>query len=567
MRLIPIAALAAFVVAARVLTAQPGDVVVRGVGGARVDSFLTRAAMHGLSGTILVAKRGEVVLYKGYGLADRDRRLMMGPRTPFFIGSLAKQFTATAILRLEAEGKLELDDSLGRFLRDVPRDKRGITIRNLLSHTSGLPYLPSAGLFGRGTRDSVMREMLGERVSFTPGSKYEYSTPGYILLAGVIERASGLTYEQYLRHVMELAKLTSTGFVGERERWSVTPIRSYTDDNAESSLADVPALPRFVGAGSIVSTLGDLYRWYTAVAFGELLPEQQRNELFTPVVPVRPNVESALPWLIIKLPTGTLRQAAGDIGGFNAELRHYVDEDLVVVFASNARVRGRGYREVVMNAVARLSRGEPVVQPPIVAEADEARIDSIVGKFSIPTGGTVEVWRGGDSVMVGAEDQAGIALLAGHDSTAAHRADDVVARTRKLLAGLGVDSVAESFTHACIPADARRSFLRSLRRLLGESPSGVEVIGAAIDSPNEARSYLRLPGAAADNVVAMIWSGGAIVGMEPGLHAAYQLLLHAEPGGKLTAYDLFTNRLVRISLDGPTELAIDAYGVRRRAIR
>ena len=554
---------AAFVVSTRALTAQPADVVVRGEVGVRVDSFLTRAAMHGLSGSIVVAKGGEVLLHKGYGIADRERGALVGANTPFFIGSLAKQFTATAILSLEAEGKLRLDDSLGVFFKGVPPDKRGITLRNLLSHTSGLPYLPSAGLFGRGTRDSVMHEMLGERLTFNPGSRYEYSTPGYVLLAGVIERASGLTYEQYLRRLIERAKLTSTGFVGERQRWSVSPIRSYADDNREPSLADVPALPRFVGAGSIVSTVGDLHRWYSAVAFGDLLPEQQRNALFTPVMRVRPNVETALPWLIIKLPTGTLRQAAGDIGGFNAELRHYVDEDLVVVFASNARVRGRGYREVVMNAVARMSRGEPVMQPPIVAEADEALIDSIVGKYSIPTGGTVEVWRGGDSVMVGANDQDGIATLAGHDSVAAQRADEVDARTRKLLAVIRTDSVAESFVHASIPADARRSFLRSLRTLLGESPSDLEVIGAAVDSPNEARSYVRLAG----SVVAIIWAGGMIVGLEPGLSAAYPLRLRAESTGALASYDLFTNRLVRVSLIAPGELAIDAYGVKRRAVR
>jgi CubicO group peptidase (beta-lactamase class C family) len=552
---------------ARPLTAQTDDVIIRGQVGARVDSFLTRAAMHGLSGAILVAQRGEVVLRKGYGYADRERGVMIGPNTPFFIGSLAKQFTATAILALEADGRLTLDDSLGTFFKDVPPDKRGVTVRNLLSHTSGLPYLPGAGLFGRGARDSVMHEMLGERLGFTPGTKYEYSTPGYILLAGVIERASGLTYEQYLRRLMERAKLTSTGFVGERERWSVSPIRSYTDDHAESALADVPALPRFVGAGSIVSTVGDLYRWYGAVASGDLLPERQRTELFTPVLPVTPNVEAALPWLIIKLPTGTLRQAAGDIGGFNAELRHYVDEDLVVVFASNARVRGRGYREVVMNAVARLSRGEPVVQPPIVAEADEARVDSMVGKYTIPTGGAVEVWRAGDSVIVGAADQDGIATLGGHDSVAARRAEDITTRTRKCRAVVGVASAAEAFIPASIPADARRSFLGSVRRLLGESPSGLEVIGTAIDSPNESRSYLRLGGTGANNVLAIIWSGGMIVGLEPGLRAAYPLWLRAESTGRMTSYDLFTGRLVRVSLSAPGELAIEAFGVTRRAIR
>jgi hypothetical protein len=322
-----------------------------------------------------------------------------------------------------------------------------------------------------------------------------------------------------------------------------------------------------VGAGSIVSTVPDLYRWYSAVASGDLLPEQQRNELFAPVIRVRPNVESALPWLLIALPTGTLRQAAGDIGGFNAELRHYVEEDLVVVFASNARVRGRGYREVVMNAVARMSRGEPVVQPPIVVEADEARIDSIVGKYTMATGGTIEVWRAGDSVMVGADDQDGIATLAGHDSVRSRRAADFAARTHEFLGVLGIDSLAEGFMHASIPADARRSFLRNMRGALVGPVSDIAVIGAAVDSPNEARSYLRLTGSGTDNVAAVVWSGGMIVGLEPGLHAAYGLRLRAEPGGELTAYDLFSNRLVRVSSSGKDELAIEAYGVRRRANR
>jgi hypothetical protein len=214
-----------------------------------------------------------------------------------------------------------------------------------------------------------------------------------------------------------------------------------------------------------------------------------------------------------------------------------------------------------------MSRGEPVVQPPLVAEADETRIDSIVGKYSMPAGGTVEVWNAGDSVMVGADDQDGIATLAGHDSLAARRADDVVARTGKLLAVIGVDSVAEPLVHASIPADARRSFLESVRGLLGESPSGLEVIGAAMDSPNEARSYVRLARGGVDNVVAIMWSGGTIVGLEPGLHAAHPLRLRAESRGELTAYDLFTNRLVRISLSGPRELAIEAYGLKRRAVR
>ena len=175
------------------------DPVGREALGATIDTFLTRAAAYGLSGAVVVARDGDVVLRKGYGSADRARGALVTSETPFFIGSLAKQFTAAATLRLAADGRLTLDDTLGAYFPEAPQEKRAITIRQLLAHTSGLPYLPSAGLFGRGSRDSVMQEMLAEPLAFAPGSRYEYSTPGYILLAGVIERASGLTYEQYMR--------------------------------------------------------------------------------------------------------------------------------------------------------------------------------------------------------------------------------------------------------------------------------------------------------------------------------------------------------------------------------
>ena len=93
-----------------------------------------------------------------------------------------------------------------------------------------------------------MREMLAEPLLFQPGTRWEYSTPGYILLAGIIERAAGTTYEQYLRSMFERAGLRETGFVGERARWSAFPVRSYSDGGAETTLADMVAfIPSFTG--------------------------------------------------------------------------------------------------------------------------------------------------------------------------------------------------------------------------------------------------------------------------------------------------------------------------------
>ena len=542
--------------------------VVREGLGATIDTFLTRAATHGLSGAIVVARDGEVILRKGYGAADRARGIDVTAETPFFIGSLAKQFTAAATLRLAADGKLALDDTLGAFFPNAPADKRAITLRQLLSHTSGLPYLPSAGLFGRGSRDSVMREMLAEPLAFAPASRYEYSTPGYILLAGVIERASGLTYEQYLRTLFERAGLESTGFLGERERWSVWPIRSYSDDTPEAALADVPSLPRFVGAGSIVSTVDDLYRWYGAVLDGDLLPNAQRDTLFMPMVRLGPNLQEALTWMLVSLPTGTLRQAAGDIGGFNAELRHYVDERLVVVFASNARVRGRGYRELVLNYVARISRGERLPLPPPVAPVAASTLAGYAGTYTLDDSGTVELWMSGDSLLMGATDRAGLTALAGHAEEEARRARVLDERARSVLASLESDTLAVTFMHASIPADARRSYLAKVLKLIGDSVSSrASVIGTAVDSPNGARSYVRIRRADGDEVISLVWSGGMLVGLEPAGRAAYVVRLRGESDEALAAFDLFTGHLVRVSRISDREIEIEANGVTWRARR
>jgi CubicO group peptidase (beta-lactamase class C family) len=560
---------AAIVATAAASSAQPADAVVHGELGARVDSFLTRAAAHGFSGAIVVARRGEVVLRKGYGLADRERGTPVVAETPFFVGSLAKQFTAAAVLRLEADGRLSLSDSLGRFFPSAPADKRAITVRHLLSHTSGLPYLPSAGLFGRGSRDSVMQEMLAERLMFEPGTGHEYSSPGYVLLAGVIEHASGLTYEQYMRSaVFERAALRSTGFVGEHTRWSASPVRSYSDATTETSLAEISALPRFVGAGSIVTTVGDLHRWYEALTRGDVLPPAQREALFAPALRLRPPLQQALGWMLVRLPTGTLRQAAGDIGGFNAELRHYVDEGLVVAFASNVRVRGRGYREVALNTVARMSRGERVPLPPAVASLDAAEVQPFAGSYQLSNGGHVDLWLAGDTVLVGATDGAGLAALAGHDSSATRRAAEIDARADRLLKALETNTGAYDFMHASIPADARAAFLERLRAVVGVPTSGrATLVGTAVDSPANSRSYVRIRHADGEDVISLVWNGGRLVGLEPAGRAAYPLRLRPEGPRELASFDLFTGRLVRVALLGERELAIESNGVTQRAVR
>jgi CubicO group peptidase (beta-lactamase class C family) len=156
-------------------------VVVRPGGGARLDLQMTSLAAAGFAGTVLVAKDGEILLHKGYGMADRQRKIPCDTETVFDIGSITKQFTSAAILKLEAGGKLNTTDRLDKYFPDAPRDKAGITLHQLLTHSSGLDHG-----YGEDTdyapRDLAISVFMKMPLLSPPGQKYRYSNPGFSIL-------------------------------------------------------------------------------------------------------------------------------------------------------------------------------------------------------------------------------------------------------------------------------------------------------------------------------------------------------------------------------------------------
>src|SRR5262249_39671283 len=176
------------------------------------------------AGVVLVGKGERPLLLKGYGLANREERTPARPGTAYCIGSITKPFTATAILRLERAGKLKVEDPITRFFDDVPEDKRVITLHHLLTHTAGLGEYHDrsgeGGDFAKMTKEEAVRRILGQKLRFQPGAKASYSNCGFTLLAAVVEKASGQTFERFLHEqVFAPAGMEHTGFYGEK-RWA-----------------------------------------------------------------------------------------------------------------------------------------------------------------------------------------------------------------------------------------------------------------------------------------------------------------------------------------------------------
>ncbi len=178
-----------------------------------VDSAMRDAERKGFSGVVRLEKDGAVVLEKGYGKANRATGSAFTPSTVVQIGSNTKDFTAVAILQLQERGRLKLDDTLGKFLPGAPGDKSGITLMQLLNHSAGFP-LGLGGDFEPVTRDELVSNAMKYTLPFKPGAGRSYSNTGYAILAAIIEKVSGKSYDAYVRdNILSPLGLQHTGFL------------------------------------------------------------------------------------------------------------------------------------------------------------------------------------------------------------------------------------------------------------------------------------------------------------------------------------------------------------------
>ena len=163
----------------------------------KVENYLNSIEEVGFSGTVLLELNGSVFSSKGYGFGNIDKNIKNTPGTIFDIGSITKQFTAAAILKLEMQGKLSTNDKISRYFRNVPKDKLEITIHDLLRHQSGLQS-NVGGDYDKITKPAFIDSVMHSQLKFEPALRFSYSNIGYSLLAIIVENVSGLSYEQYL---------------------------------------------------------------------------------------------------------------------------------------------------------------------------------------------------------------------------------------------------------------------------------------------------------------------------------------------------------------------------------
>lgn len=301
--------------------------------GEGLDDLMIDFAEEGYSGAALVARNGEIVLHKGYGLADRERRIPNTAQTLFHVASVGKIFTAAAVLKLEMQGKLKTSDPISKYLGEFPPEKSGATIHHLLTHASGL--IPDGAPLKYESRRAFVQLVKDAPAESKPGEKYRYTNAGYTLLAAIVETVSGAPFENYLeKNIFRPAGLDSTGYPWDK-KFDNAPLAVGYAGNKLEELKPSPRLTDvwgFRSPGNLVTTVRDLYKWTRALRRNKVLSEAAKKKMFTAYT----NQTEGYGWHVTKTTRNTMMVRRG--GGrpdFESELQWYLDEDTVIVFTVN----------------------------------------------------------------------------------------------------------------------------------------------------------------------------------------------------------------------------------------
>ena len=313
------------------------------------------------SGGVLIARGGDVLLHKGYGMADKEKSISITSETKFLIGSVTKQFTGMAIMQLYADGLLDFEDPLSMYLSDFPRGDE-IRLYHLLSHTSGIVDYANeatAELLAMTpdqiTSENIIRMVREKPLNFNPGTQFQYSNSGYLILGHILEKASDTSYGEYLRtHIFSPLGMLRTG-VFEIGRPPEKLAVGYTADSnpvryAEEDRFNIIATKASFGAGCLFSTTQDLYIWDQAMQTEKLLPKQYMKILLTPFKLPQVTAPYSFGWRInTDASFGTELSHTGGIPGFSAGNFLFTDNDTTVIILTNNDQYG-AQREALKNS-------------------------------------------------------------------------------------------------------------------------------------------------------------------------------------------------------------------------
>jgi len=560
--------------AASAVAGSPPDipeVIVSGEAGTVMNTYLTRLEAFGFNGSVLVAKGGEILVQNAFGIASVPDSIPNRTMTLFSTGSVTKQFTAAAIVKLAMEGKLSFDDSISKYFNLVPADKASITIHQLLTHTAGLAqvYGPDEESI---SRDEFIRRVMKQPLYLPVGERYEYSNAGYSLLAAIIEIVSGMDYEQYLKEkLFEPSGMYNTGLHLLHVPDSMIA-HSHNDHLNYQSPAERPEDAwNIKGNGGILSTPADMYRWHQALYNDSLFSPDARKKLFSPYVREYEDGDSfyGYGWVIDHYGPGKRliwHNGGAMPHGWNCAMYYFVDDDLTCIVFSNKPIDGIQPADDIVRNLAHIALGQEFSMPPAITRIDSAKAKAFAGAYTMPGNDRFDVRLEGQEMIIEPEGQTAAMLL--YPSPYADRLpkyNDWTADLVKALATGDDDKALTYFSeHMATPEE--------WNQMNHEWWSSFDSLGAfkrvepiATITTDGAQSYCRLVFEKGEVVCRFFWMAGKCGGIMSDVRLEKRFLPVSD--SEFCSYDIRSGAPVRVVFSGPDALTVEAVGGRASASR
>jgi CubicO group peptidase (beta-lactamase class C family) len=357
---------------------------------------------------VAVTQSGRLIRAQGFGVADVERRTPVTADTGFHTGSIGKPFTAMAILDLVEDGRLTLDDSIVTFFDRAPPDWRSITIRHLLTHTSGLQnyvqVLPSTS--SEYTNEELVRLVASQPLAFKPGTDQRYSNSGYLLLGFIVEKVTGVHLGDFLaREIFAPLAMTSTVMVGRHAPTKAPAARGYRlTDGVAQPIENPSRSLNSTGDGSLSSTVIDLAKWDVALNDDRLLRASSRQLMWSRATLNDGTTRGyGFGWILTAHQGHRIVEHGGTWQGFSGHVARYVSDRISVIVLTNLSNVGNT-PGIIAHRIARyyipsLKEAEWPSKAPI--QVDTALLDRYTGEFRLGQM-SLRTWREGSTLFVSA---------------------------------------------------------------------------------------------------------------------------------------------------------------------
>ncbi len=391
-------------------SAAPGATVADEAVARHIDAYVsTRAEMGHFNGVVLLARGDRVILRKGYGFADVEKRTPYAPALTQPVASVTKMFTAFVALSLQAEGKLNLQDPLCKYFSPCPDAWQPIVLMNLVRHTSGIPDYEARLAIGSdayqqfmqrpGAAGQILNDAMKARLEFVPGSRFGYSNSAYVVLAHVVERVARQPLAELVdQYALKPAGMTSSGMFVEGDR-PQTHVPGFTHDDLDwnrklaghpvtsGHLRRVPALPLTgaTGDAGLYSNVDDLLRWSLALSNAGFIPAGMRKAIF--------DVGSegyGFGWFVGMAFDRARHRHTGNLPGYLTDFVRFPDDNVTLIVVSN---NDRSAVSRIVRDVSAMIFGKPADMPVRgkVMLLSEQQAGALVGEYVAQDGSVVSI--------------------------------------------------------------------------------------------------------------------------------------------------------------------------------